>query len=99
MLDVGTLWSVRVEDLLQDLPQEGTIGGLQDKKQREMFRRHRGRKIETCSWKRDGRAAGGSSSWPRLVYGMDVGVRDDRVINLPLAGESLQKEQRKRLQG
>lgn len=34
VLDVGTLRSVRVEDLLQDLPQEGTVGGLQDKKQR-----------------------------------------------------------------
>lgn len=34
VLDVGTLRSVRVEDLLQDLPQEGTIGGLRDKKHR-----------------------------------------------------------------
>lgn len=29
VLHVGTLWPVRMEDLLQELPQEGPIGGLQ----------------------------------------------------------------------
>lgn len=94
VLDVGTLPSVRVEDLLQDLPQEGTIDGLQDKKHRAT-RQHavncrcdRERKIET-------------EELPRFFFAASARPWDGcgRVINLPLAGESLQKEQRKCLQG
>lgn len=33
VLHVGTLWSVGVEDLLQELPQERPVGGLQRRRQ------------------------------------------------------------------
>lgn len=33
VLHVGTLGPVRVEDLLQELPQEGPVGGLQGRSQ------------------------------------------------------------------
>lgn len=54
VLDVGTLRSVRVEDLLQHLPQEGTVGGLQDEKHHVSTQKqpHRVKNRDVCTEKR-----------------------------------------------